>query len=236
MNTEKQHILVTGAGGWLGRHVVRDLLAQGHHVAAACLDQKAEEGLRSWIKIPAPLLKTGNCQLSQEDSVQKMLDTFQKERPISGLIHAAGSFHYAQVEDTALDHFDSLLDSNLRSSWILAKSLVPQMKKNQNGHMIFISSRSTQGFGEKGMSLYLASKAALNLFAQSLAQELKEDGVSINVVMPSVIDGPANRDAMPGADFTRWVNVELLSSFLVSLLGPLGSQLHGSLIPFASRV
>jgi NAD(P)-dependent dehydrogenase (short-subunit alcohol dehydrogenase family) len=87
-----------------------------------------------------------------------------------------------------------------------------------------------------GMGAYAASKAGVAKLTESLADELKDRGVTVNAVLPSIIDTPVNRADMPTADFDRWVRPEQIADLIVFLLSDRSSAITGALIPITGRV
>jgi NAD(P)-dependent dehydrogenase (short-subunit alcohol dehydrogenase family) len=165
----------------------------------------------------------------------KAVDSALAGLTIDGLVHCAGGFRFKNVEQTDDADLDFLINVNLRSAFILLRTLIPGMKQRNFGRVVLISSRATLS-PPAGMSAYAASKAGLNALVSSLAEEVKKFDINVNAVMPTVIDTPANRRDMPGADPATWVSPDALAGIIVSLLLPPSQAIHGALVPVAGRV
>jgi NAD(P)-dependent dehydrogenase (short-subunit alcohol dehydrogenase family) len=151
------------------------------------------------------------------------------------LVHCAGGFRYAPIDQLEDKDLQFLIDANLRSSFYLVRALLPEMKKKNFGRLVLISSKSTLQ-APAGLSAYAASKVGLNALVSAVAEEVKSFDININAVMPTVIDTPANRRDMPKADFSSWVSPAQLAEIIFSLTQPWGKPIHGALIPVAGRV
>jgi NAD(P)-dependent dehydrogenase (short-subunit alcohol dehydrogenase family) len=137
-----------------------------------------------------------------------------------------------QISDADIDF---LINANLKSGLVLARELLPGMKKKNFGRMVFVSARATMAPGV-GVGAYAASKAGLNMLVGSIAEETKEFDINVNAVLPTIIDTPINRSDMPGSDFSKWVKPEEISEIVYSLTSPWGKPIHGALIPVAGRL
>jgi NAD(P)-dependent dehydrogenase (short-subunit alcohol dehydrogenase family) len=220
----KQTVFVTGAEGALGGIVARRFLGGGYRVLGthhAAGRPGSEPGVQ-WIAM----------NLGDPASVREGLKT---AGAVDVLAHCAGGFRYAELEATSDADFEFLLDANLRSTFFLLRELLPAMKKRKFGRIVLVSARSTQQ-PPAGMSAYCATKAAINAMVASAAEEAKPFDVNINAVMPTIIDTPANRTAMPKADYSSWVAPEALAEIIFSLTQPWGKPLNGALIPIAGRL
>jgi NAD(P)-dependent dehydrogenase (short-subunit alcohol dehydrogenase family) len=217
-----QTVLVTGAAGALGGKVVERLVADSYKVVGSdrVSPARAPVGAR-WLTMDL-------------GDPQAIRDALGREE-VGALVHCAGGFRYAEVENTSDEDLDFLIDANFRSTFHLLRELLPGMKKRGRGRIVLISSRATLR-PAAGMGAYCATKAALNALVGSLAEETRAHGINVNAVLPTVIDTPANRRDMAGADFTQWVRPEAIAQIISSLLGPWGDPIHGALLPVAGRL
>ena len=124
--------------------------------------------------------------------------------------------------------------TNLRSCLLASQASIPLLRKN-GGSIVNVSAAASQR-AEKGMGAYAASKSAVSRLTESLAAELKDAGVRVNAVLPSILDTPANRTSMPDADFTRWVAPEALADAIAFLLSDQARAIIGALLPVMGRV
>jgi NAD(P)-dependent dehydrogenase (short-subunit alcohol dehydrogenase family) len=222
--SNSRKIVITGATGALGQSVLAHFQKEGDAVIAIhSLTEKpsALDGVE-WVAL----------DLTQRKAVH---DFFSKVGDVDAVIHCAGGFRWGHVEDLSAEDFRFLIALNLESSYYVASAVVPAMKKRKQGTLLFVSSKATQ-YGATGMSAYAASKAGVNAMVISLAEELKEDGIRVNAVLPSVIDTPANRKDMPTADRTKWVSPEDLAEILFDLTLPKSKSITGALIPVYGRM
>jgi NAD(P)-dependent dehydrogenase (short-subunit alcohol dehydrogenase family) len=220
-------VLVTGAQGALGGHVARRFQKAGVKVIG--LDHKSDpaverslEGVR-WLR----------ANLADPAEVKSALAPVAGE--VDALVHCAGGFRFSHVAQLTDADFSFLIDANLKSSFHLARELLPGMVQRGYGRLLFVSARATLQPGG-GMGAYAATKAGINALVAVLAEETRKTGVNVNAVLPSIIDTPANRKDMPGADPAGWVKPEQLAEILFSLTQPYGDALHGALIPVSGRV
>jgi NAD(P)-dependent dehydrogenase (short-subunit alcohol dehydrogenase family) len=176
-----------------------------------------------WIKLDA----------TEPDSVHSCLTSIvTKFGPLDGLIHCAGGFCWAQIENTTDEEIDFLLGANLKSAILLVRGVIPMMKERGYGRMVLVGSRSANR-PAAGTSVYAASKAGLNAFVSAVAEELRGRNITINAVLPGIIDTPANREAMPEADFKSWIPTERLAEFIYLLFSDSGASVNGAGIEVA---
>ncbi len=228
MSQKNQTVLVTGAEGALGSKVAERFLDAGHTVLATWLREPSPDWKKSERLIPVQM------DVTRADSIRSALQGIAP-RTVESWIHCAGGFRFARTEQVTDADLDFLLNINFKSAFLLARELLPPMRQAGFGRIVLVSARATLQPGA-GMGLYAASKAALNVLAQSLAEELRGTSITVNAVLPSIIDTPANRKDMPGADFSTWVTREQLSEILLRLTEPAADPIHGALIPVAGRV
>lgn len=221
----KKDVVVVGAGGALGKVVVDDLLATGYSVHASyrCQQQFIDQ---------QPNLSRYACELNDDDSVAKLIsDIVTKVGQIPPVVNVAGGFRYGDVTNLSSADFNFLLDANFRSAFLLLHHVIQSMRATGGGRMIFVSSLSSLSPGESNMGVYNATKSALNALLKSTANENYRYGIRINALCPSIIDTPANRAAMPDADFSNWVSCAHLSRLIALLLSAEGELFNATLIP-----
>ena len=229
----EQVVVVTGASGALGGAVVDHLARFGNQVVGLDINAPGPGALVADER--ASTVKWLNLDLTDGAAVETAIQTVETEvGPIDGFVHCAGGFRWSKIDEISLEEIDFLVDLNLRSSLYVARSVLKAMKKRDAGRLIFISSRSTISPGA-GEGAYAATKAALNALTQSLADEVKATEITVNALQPSVIDTPANREAMPNADFSTWVPREHLVDLICYLLAPQSVSISGSLIAVSGK-
>jgi NAD(P)-dependent dehydrogenase (short-subunit alcohol dehydrogenase family) len=123
---------------------------------------------------------------------------------------------------------------NLRSAFLIARSVVPHMRRQGSGRILAIGSRAAVEPGAMS-GAYSASKAGLVSLIRTLASENKDRCITANVILPATMDTPANRAGDPGADFSKWVQPSQVAAMLVHLASDVGTQVNGAVIPVYGR-
>ncbi len=229
-----ESVLVAGAEGFLGRAAVEYFARKGLKVVASCrtgsdlLDVKGfleKSGLKNVVALEADL---GN-----EAAVEKLV---RDAGSVDGLFNAAGGFRFGAVTECSLADFEFLYAANLKSSFLLAKHVTPGMKARRFGRLVFVSAKGTLSLTTANMGPYTATKAGLNCLVEALASEVKGTGVTANAIMPTIIDTPANRQAMPDQNPRNWVTTAQLLAVVDQLFGPVGEPINGALLPISGGV
>lgn len=218
--------VVTGATGALGSAVVRKFAAEGVRVIATRLESDKTvdiQGDVEWVV----------CDVASSKSVEVALGS--RADLVSGLVHCAGGFRWTHADQVSDADLDFLLNTNLKSAFLLTRALLPAMKKRGFGRVLFIGAKASL-HPAAGMGPYTASKIGLHALTASLGEELKGTDVTVNCVLPSILDTAANRKDMPGADFSKWVRPEDLADILFRLTQPEMRLLQGAVIPVAGGV
>lgn len=219
-------IAVTGAAGALGRKTAEMLGQQGWKVIGIDLAD-----------LPAgPMaLALGGVDLTGEADVTAAAARIGQEfGRLDGLVNIAGGFRWETVADGSVATWDKLYAMNLRTALVTSRAMLGLLRAS--GGAIVNIGAAASAKAAKGMGAYAASKAAVSRLTEALAEELKDDGVRVNAVLPSIIDTPANRADMPDAEFGRWVTPEQLAQVIGFLLSPAASAVTGALIPVTGRV
>jgi NAD(P)-dependent dehydrogenase (short-subunit alcohol dehydrogenase family) len=218
---EGGHILVTGASGVLGQAVVEGLSARGAQVIALARGE-------------APVGGISGVDLNDAQALAAAMATVREgtERLV-GLVNIAGGFSWEKVEGGSLDTWDRLYRINLRSAVAATQAALPLLKAGR-GAIVNVGSAAAAKAGV-GMAAYAASKAGVVKLTESLAEELKTEGVRVNAVLPSIIDTPVNRADMPKADISRWVTPSALERVIAFLLSEDSEAVTGACIPVTGR-
>lgn len=228
MELQGKRIAVTGAFGALGAAMVQAATAAGARVAA--IDRAA---------IPdefAAASCIGNVDLADTLAATTAIDAAaQALGGLDGLVNIAGTFRWETLADGSVDTWDLLYRINLRTAVAASKAAIPHLTASGAGRIVNISAAGAIR-ADLGKGAYAASKAGVARLTEALAEELKDRGVTVNAVLPSIIDTAANRADMPKADFTRWVAPAQLSDVIVFLLSDRASAITGALLPVTGRV
>jgi NAD(P)-dependent dehydrogenase (short-subunit alcohol dehydrogenase family) len=223
-------IAVSGGFGVLGQAVAATLAGYGATVAsidfAAAPTTSQAAGVHLY----------GGVDLADEASASSVMSRIAEDTGrIDGLINIAGGFHWEKLEGGALETWDSMYRINLRTAVAACKTALPHLVKSGYGRIVNIGAMGAIKAGA-GMGSYAASKAGVTKLTEALAEELKDRGVTVNAILPSMIDTPRNRLDMPDADFSRWVAPSAIAEVIAFLLSDAASAVTGALIPVAGRV
>ncbi len=228
MQLEGQVVAITGAFGALGQAVVKAVLAQGAKVAAIDRAGEPRESLGA-----AQLF--GNVDLANELSTRTTMDVIVgKLGRLDALVNIAGGFRWETVGEGKLETWDQLYQLNLRTVVSACKAALPLLPDN-HGRIVNIGANGAVKAGA-GMGAYAASKAGVARLTEALAEEVKARGITVNALLPSIIDTPANRADMPEADFGKWVTPAQLADVIVFLLSPKSQAITGALLPVTGKV
>ena len=223
-------VVVTGGTGALGRALVQAFLAAGDRVVVPWIvEGERDEVSQLW----RTALEEGRALLVEADVADEAgaAELARRAVGVEVLVNAVGGFAGGtQLADTPLELFDRMYRINVRSAVATTRALLPAMVKRRTGAIINVASQAaidTPG----GLSAYSASKAALIALTRTLQNELADAGVRVNAVVPTTIDTPANRQAMPGADSSQWTPPERIAEVVLWLASDAGATVRGGLIP-----
>ena len=222
-------VVITGAAGNLGRAVADAFSSAGAQVAlidinvSSLTDQPLATRSGS-LTIAADILD----RKSVSDAIDSVLRAFGK---IDVLCNLAGGFRMGPpVHETPADSWRFLMDLNATSIINLSAAVVPAMIANRRGKIVNVAAQAGL-FGKAGMGPYSASKSAVIRLTESMSAELKDCGINVNCVMPSIIDTPQNRADMPAAEFERWVTPAALAETILFLSSDSARAIHGAAVP-----
>ncbi|MCJ9430118.1 SDR family NAD(P)-dependent oxidoreductase [Kordiimonas marina] len=226
--------IVTGGFGFLGSHVATEAAARGYKVAVLDLSTNAPEGLSD--KVGASALLKGGVDLTDLNSVTQALTEIHTHfGRIDALFNIAGGFRWETLEGGSTDTWGLLQRMNLQTALNSCKAVLPFMKAAGKGRIVNIGAAAALKAG-MGMGSYAASKAGVHKLTESLAEELKGDNITVNAVLPSIIDTPTNRADMPDADFSAWVSADDLAATILFLASDEARAITGALLPVTGRV
>ena len=222
-------VLITGAAGHLGGAVARAFAARGARLALADLREDALHGSfgepdARRLHIAADLLQPAEADAAAARAVERF-------GRIDVLCNLAGGFRMGEaVHETSARTWDVLMDLNARTVLHMAHAVVPGMLAAGGGRIVNVGAFAAQK-GAAQMGAYVAAKSAVIRLTESMAAELRERGVNVNCVLPTVIDTPENRAAMPDADPARWVAPADLAEAIVFLASKAARAIHGAALP-----
>ena len=222
-------VVVTGAFGALGAAVAAKLRSFGATVAE--VDYAAAPAGK-----PAGNLVFGSRDLAEPKIADALMaEIVQSAGHLDGLVNIAGGFQWEKIEGGSLDSWDAMYRMNLRTCVAACSAALPHLAVSGHGRIVNIGALGAVK-AATGMAAYAASKAGVAKLTESLAEELKDRGVTVNALLPSIIDTPRNRQDMPGSEFDRWVKPAALGDVIAFLLSDAAAVVTGALIPVAGRV
>jgi len=225
---EDKVILISGASGGLGEEVTRTFLDAGPRVAAVSRLWSSAVDSDMLLHVSADLTQESGCVAAVQAAVSRWgrLDV---------VAHLMGGFTGGTaVEETTPERWDKMMNLNLRSAFLLFRAALPELRKAGLGRILAVGSRP--GLDPvAGLGAYAVSKAGLHALVRTIAAENQNTGLTANAVLPSTIDTPANRAAMPDAAFARWVTPASIGDLLVWLASDASQDISGALIPIYGR-
>ena len=233
MNFHDKVVLVTGGTGGLGREVTMAFLEAGSSVTVTY--QVAEEYaavVAAAQRIGAVAPVGASVDVTDAQAVEKFVaEIVAKHGRLDILVNTVGGYAGGtNLWEVDAPTYDKMLQLNLKAGFVLARSVVPQMIRQNRGWIVNIASKAAFDHAAGG-ALYAASKAAALALMDSLAAEVKPLNINVNSVLPSIIDTAANRKAMPKADFAKWPKPEEIARVILFLCSEEARVIHGAAIP-----
>jgi NAD(P)-dependent dehydrogenase (short-subunit alcohol dehydrogenase family) len=228
-------ILITGAFGVLGSATALAALERGARVALMDQAARPPAGLVDHLG-PDAVVIPGVDLVVTEQAEKAVEAAAQRLGRLDVLLNIAGAFRWQTVADGNPATWDLLFAINLKTALNGSRAALPYLRKSEHGRIINVGANAATRAGA-GMGPYAASKAAVHRLTESLAEELKSAGkITVNAVLPSIIDTPANRAEMPTADFSTWVTPRALADIILFLASPQSQAITGALVPVIGRV
>jgi 3-oxoacyl-[acyl-carrier protein] reductase len=221
-------VIVTGASGALGRVVAEAALARGARVAG--LDYAASQ-----IPATASRIELGGVDLSDATEAQKAIDAVAAHfGRLDALINIAGGFAFEAVAEGDPKTWQHMYALNVLTALNASRAAIPHLAVSASARIVNIGAIGALQAGA-GMGAYAASKAGVHRLTEALAAEWKGK-ITVNAVLPSIIDTSANRASMPKADFAKWVTPQELTEVILFLISDAASAVTGALLPVSGRV
>lgn len=227
MMKDKQ-ILLTGGTGGLGMGVLPAVLAQGATVTVPYRRAKEIDKVRD--KLDSLTLRRTifvQADLTVESQVAQLVSEMER---VDGLIHLVGMYAGGDTAGFSLADWQTVFDINLVSTFLLCKHCLKRMQQQNYGRIVTVGSRGAVS-PEPTLAAYSAAKAGVVALTQAIAKETKGTNITANVVLPSVIDTPANREAMGTENVDQWVKPESLAEIICFLASEAARDVRGAAIP-----
>jgi NAD(P)-dependent dehydrogenase (short-subunit alcohol dehydrogenase family) len=221
--------VVTGGTGALGQSVVLRFLRDGAAVEVPWIVPEEWEALRSRAGEGAARLRGARVDGTDESVFTAFVaDVLARRQRIDVLVNTVGGFAGGDLASTSLTEWRRMLDLNLTSAVIGCRAVLPAMRAARRGRIVNVASRAVVPLG--GFIAYTVSKSAVIALTQALAQEERPHGIAVNAVLPSTMDTPANRGAMPDADRSGWVSTDAVADVIAYLSSDGAAAVSGACV------
>lgn len=225
-------VMVTGAAGNLGSAVAQAFQAAGAKLVL--VDRAADRLQRLFpdlVDSPNYFLAT-SVDMTDADAVEAMVDeAIKRFGRVDVLANTVGGFRAGTpVHETSFETWDFLLNLNARTVFTASRAIIPHMLRERSGRIVNVAARAALKGGAR-MAAYSVSKSSVVRLTESMAAELKKDGINVNCVLPGTIDTPQNRKAMPNANHSRWVKPEAIADVILFLASDAAGAVQGAAIP-----
>jgi NAD(P)-dependent dehydrogenase (short-subunit alcohol dehydrogenase family) len=227
-----QVVIVTGAAGNLGSAVALAFRSLGARLALVeRQEQLLEEAFPELMDDPDCLMN-GRADLTNPEDVQAMVDqAMERFGRVDVLANTVGGYRAGPpVHETELNTWDFMLTLNAKVAFLTSRAVIPVMLSQGRGKIVHIGARPGLR-GSAGAAAYSASKAAVIRLTESAAAEYRKQGININCILPGTIDTADNRQSMPDADFSKWVQPESLADVILFLCSDLARDINGAAVP-----
>jgi NAD(P)-dependent dehydrogenase (short-subunit alcohol dehydrogenase family) len=223
--------IVTGGSGALGQAVTRRFLAEGALVCVPWIVEHERERLEASIPREAPArLQLERCDVVDDAAVERLVrELVERHRRLDVVVSAVGGFAMGELVQTDRALWDTMLRLNLTSAYVIARAALPHMLTAGSGRIVAVASRAVVP-PAGGFIAYTVAKAGVITFVQALAAETRGRGVTVNAVLPSTMDTPANRVSMPDVDPQTWVPVDAVADAVAYLAAESSAHVTGTLL------
>jgi len=225
-----RHVVVTGGAGALGAAVVQIFVDAGAvcHIPAHARPDPARFPLAGHERVRV----TAGIDLTDEKAVAGFYSSLPS---LWASVNTAGAFSAAPITETTLAMWKQMLDTNSLTCFLCCREAVRKIRASGgDGRIVNVAAKPVL-VPAGGLSAYAASKAAVASLTLSLSEELAAESIWVNAVIPSIMDTPANRQAMPKADFDKWPKVQEVAATIAFLASPQNSISRGALVPVYGR-
>ena len=217
-------VIVTGGFGTLGQCVSQWFRGQGDRVARIDYAGEPSSALEGALDI-------SGVDLTHAKAAQTALDqVLEAHGGVDVLVNVAGGFTWETLAEGSIESWSRMQAMNLTTTVTITKAVLPLLTASANGRIINIGAGAAIK-ADMGMGAYAAAKSGVHRLTEALAVELGSSSVTVNAVLPSIIDTPQNRADMPDADFSQWVSPAAIADVIGFLASPQARAVTGALIP-----
>lgn len=204
-------IIITGAGGNLGTAVTKTFLDEGYNVIATVVNQQAKNNILGHPKLDVKIIDLTN----EEETGIFIQSVIEKYKQVDAVLLLVGGFAMGDISVTAGDNLKKMYALNFETAYYATRPLFSHMKENKKGRIVFIGARPALNSSDgKSMIAYALSKSLLFNLSSYLNEDAKGTNIATTVVVPSTIDTPVNRYAMPEKDSANWVKPQQLADIM----------------------
>ncbi|MFO7741201.1 MAG: SDR family NAD(P)-dependent oxidoreductase [Anaerolineae bacterium] len=230
-------VLVGGATGALGSVVAREFAQAGARLALTGTSAEQLDALVDRLGVPDERLFVSTVDATERESVEHLVSgVVDRFDGLHILVNTVGGWSGGKtVADTPVDQWEWMLTLNLRSAFLLSRAVLPHMLNSGWGRIVHTSSKTAVAPRSKQAGYAVAKMGVITLTAV-IAAEVKGSGVTANVILPSIIDTPANRRMMSGADTSKWVPPEHIAATMRFLCSDAAASINGDRIPIYGAV
>jgi NAD(P)-dependent dehydrogenase (short-subunit alcohol dehydrogenase family) len=222
--------IVTGGTGALGQSVVVRLLKDGASLAVPWVVPEEWDALQSRAAGGRARLHGGRADVTDEGAIAAFVaDVLSRHQRLDILVNTVGGFAGGDLASTSLGEWRRMMDLNLTSAVIGCRAVLPAMRAARSGRIVNVASRAVVP-PAGGFIAYTVAKSAVIALTQALAQEERPHGIAVNAVLPSTMDTPANRRAMPDADRSGWVSTEAVADVIAYLASDGAAAVSGACV------
>jgi NAD(P)-dependent dehydrogenase (short-subunit alcohol dehydrogenase family) len=230
MDFRDRHVVITGGAGALGTAVVEALIGFGAICHIPCFNEAEAQRFALQDHKQVKLTITGS--LADEEAIVRL---YQSVGPLWASIHLAGGFAAGPLREASVATLRQQIDMNLMTCLLCCRAAVGAMTGN-GGRIVNVAARpALEWRNGAGMVAYAASKAGVAALTAALAEEVAKEGILVNAVAPSIMDTPANRAAMPKANYDLWPKVADVAATIRFLASPENRVTRGGIVPVYGR-
>lgn len=228
-----QVVMITGAAGNLGEATARAFQAAGAKLAL--VDNRADRLDKLFADWAENVYFLPSVDITNADAVLAMAEKAREHYGrIDILVNVAGGFRMGPpLHETDPATWDLMMNLNAKSVLLTANAVVPGMVAQGSGRVVNVAARASSG--KANMGPYIAAKSAVIRLTETMSAELRHQGINVNCILPGTIDTPQNRNAMPNADFDKWVPPAALADVILFLCSPAARAVTGAAMPVVGR-